>query len=79
MKRTLLAVGIAILVSMMLVPRNSFWYWYWPPHSPVQLRAPFFMWRRDYPVDITGFIWQTVFAAVLFAVIVNLLPRRPRK
>jgi hypothetical protein len=75
MKRTLLAVGIAILVSMMLVPRNSFWYWS-PQSHPVQLRAPFFMWWSDYPADMTGFILQTVFAAVLFAVIANLLPRR---
>jgi hypothetical protein len=74
MKRTLLAVGIAIILSMMLVPRNCNWYWYWPPHSPVQLHAPFFY--RGCGVDVTGFILQTVFAAVLFAVVANLLPRR---
>jgi hypothetical protein len=77
MKRTLLAVGIAVLVSMMLIPRHRYWYWLWPPQNPVQMHAPFFMyWDACCPVDVTAFILQTVFAAVLLAVIVNLLPRR---
>jgi len=75
MKRTLLAIGIAILASMMAVP-IGFW---WSDDRGnrgynIKMLAPFFfdpaeiLWRP--------FILQTVFAAVLFAVIVNLLPRR---
>jgi hypothetical protein len=75
MKRTLLAVGIAVILSMMLIPRHRDWYWLWSPHNPVQMRAAFFMYL-DSPVDVTAFILQTVFAAVLFAVVANLLPRR---
>jgi hypothetical protein len=60
---------------MMLIPHDRPYYWF---SLTMQTRAPFFMYW-DYPVDMTGFILQTVFAAVLFAVLVNLFPRRPRQ
>jgi hypothetical protein len=71
MKRTLLAVGVAVLVSMMLTPRG--------PYRRIEMWVPFF-WDTDYwRILWTPFILQTVFAAVVAAVIVNLFPRRPRK
>lgn len=79
MKRTLLAVGGAIPVSMMLVPVGDF---------EVQMWLPFFYdtgwlpehWRtRSWGIHWSVFILQTIFAAVAAAVIANLFPRRPRK
>jgi len=68
MKRTLLAVGIAILVSMMAVPRRLL-------HSSnvVDSWLPLF---SDGEIMWEMFILQTIFLAVLLAVIVNLFPRR---
>jgi hypothetical protein len=78
MKRTLLAVGIALLASMMLIPRGE---------NGVQMWLPFFFdtsgatrFGTDYwQIRWTPFILQTVFIAIAVAVIVNLFPRRPRK
>jgi hypothetical protein len=70
MRRTLLAVGIALLVSMMLVPRQHCGgftcdaRWEWLPAfiaSPLGTR-----------IDWQQFALQTVFLAALFAVLVNL-------
>ena len=89
MKRTLLAVGFAVLVSMLLAPHDE--------RSSIGLQgAVFFLfWRLfSFPAGV-GFYWtrpyygyekkvmidmlalQTVFLAVLFAVCVNL--RRSRR
>lgn len=82
MKRTLLAIGIAVLVSLMLVPYGS------PDVHSMDMWLPFFIsmnwlpesWNvRDDRIMWTPFILQTVFVAVAAAVIVNLFPRRPRK
>lgn len=82
MKRTLLAVGVAVLVSLMFVPRGYYFGSGGPP------RVPFFF------IDTSGVIYwgpfalQTIFLSVLAAVIVNLrwadlhlrqlFPRRPK-
>jgi hypothetical protein len=66
MKRTLLAVGIAVLVSMMFVPHDSaIGIW----------RGPFFLASIDI-IRWDLFVLQTIYVAVLFAVIVNLWPRK---
>jgi hypothetical protein len=77
MKRTLLAVGVATLISMMLIPRGNY--------KP-QMWLPFFYdthwlpgWAYYWRILWTPFILQTVFAVIAAAVIVNLFPRRPRK
>jgi hypothetical protein len=77
MKPTLLAVGVAVLVSLMLVPVGD---------DEVRMWLPFFYdvgwlpWNTTYwRILWSPFILQTVFAAVLLAVTVNLLPRRPPK
>jgi len=73
MKRTLLAVGAAVLISMMLVPM---WL------APGTIIRPFFFPSLVCPsceVLLTQFALQTAFAAVAAAVLVNLLPRKPKK
>ena len=86
MKRTLLAIGIAVLVSMMVAP---FFCDNCGTDSLAILRAtageswqiiwiPFFA-GLNLKFAGTAFTLQTMFLAVLFAVIVNLFPRRPRK
>jgi hypothetical protein len=79
MKRTLLAIGIAVLISMMLMPRVVY-------YNGVQIWLPFFVDTAWLPanwhvgdIQWTQFILQTVFVAVAAAVIVNLLPHRPRR
>jgi len=75
MKRTLLAVGLAVLVSMMVVPLGI------GGHEPVRDYGPFFLSHfiydavGAYPAEIVwgSFILQTIFLAILFAVIVNFL------
>jgi hypothetical protein len=71
MKRTLLAVGIAIILSMMLIPRADIYGGH--------IWLPFFYETRNLKIHWSEFILQTVFAAVLFAVLVNLFPRRPKQ
>jgi hypothetical protein len=63
---------------MMLIPRGDVY--------GIHTWLPFFYdtrWlgfeARNLEINWSAFILQTVFAAVLFAVVVNLLPRRPRK
>ena len=86
MKRTLLAIGIAVLVSMMVAP---FFCDNCGTDSPAILRAtaggswgivwiPFFL-GLNLRFAWTAFTLQTLFLAVLFAVLVNLFPRRPRR
>ena len=84
MKRTLLAVGIAVLLSLMFVPHG--WtsdHRSWntrlgsAEREYVSYRAPF--WDSGFPVLPTELIVQTTFLAVVAAVIVNLFPHRPRR
>ena len=78
MSRTLLAVGIAVLVSMMLVPRSRFEYGvYYAPSEwlPFFLGSP----HVGQLIHWGHFALQTLFAAILLAVLVNIFPRRPRK
>jgi hypothetical protein len=71
MRRTLLAVGFAMLVSMMLMPMK------WDTDT---ILLPFFL-LLNCPCRVlwTAFALQTAFVAVAAAVIVNLFPRRPTK
>jgi hypothetical protein len=66
MRRTLLAIGIGVLGSMMLVPRGA--------GMEMYERLPFFV-SSSYAVAWPAFILQTVFVCVGVAVLVNL--RRP--
>ena len=68
MRRTLLAIGIAVLVSMMLVPRGGIMEMY--------ERLPFFV-SSSYAVAWPAFILQTIFVSVGAAVLINL--REPPK
>src|SRR5262245_53246748 len=62
MKRTLLGVGIAVLLSLMLVPHGG---------TSGNHRAPF--WESSgYPVLVTELIVQTIFFAVAAAIITNI-------
>ena len=69
MKRTLLAVGIAVLISTLCIPCSGI----------ATYGVPFF---NDYCDDDriiwARFVLQTMFAAIAAAVIVNLFPRRPK-
>ena len=70
MKRTLLAVVIAVLISLMIAPHkggNLF-------RSGGYAHAPFFVASSE--IDVKQLVVQTIFLAVLLAVIVNLEPRR---
>jgi hypothetical protein len=70
MKRTLLAVVIAVLISLMIAPHrggNLF-------RSEGYAHAPAFVASRE--IDVKQLVLQTIFLAVLLAVIVNLEPRR---
>jgi hypothetical protein len=76
MRRTLFAVGIAVLISIMAVPRGIgplFQNGIALSGSRVSTHSLF---ETGYPVRWSEFILQTTFLAVLLAVIVNLLPRR---
>ena len=77
MKRTLLAVGIAVILWMMLIPRGDYGVHIWLPFFYDTQWLGFS--ARNWRINWSAFILQTVFAAVLFAVLVNLLPRRPGK
>jgi len=63
MRRTLLAIGISVLVSMMLVPRGA--------GMEMYERLPFFV-SSSYAVAWPAFILQTIFVSVGAAVLVNL-------
>lgn len=85
MKRTLIAVGIAVLISMMLMPMEhkkfivttSEGYGGWMTET---IMRPFFVptYCDSCYVLWTPFWLQTLFLAVAAAVIVNLFRRRPR-
>jgi hypothetical protein len=77
MRRTLLAVGIAALVSMLFAPHSGYWgldIWgnewgsYWWAYFPLFADTRHVLWR--------DFFAQTAFVAVLAAVLVNLRKRR---
>jgi hypothetical protein len=65
MRRTLIALGIALLLSMMLVRRGA--------SMEMYERLPFFM-SSSYPVAWPAFILQTIFICLGAAVLVNLRP-----
>ena len=70
MKRTLLAVIFAVLISLMVAPNRggnllrSESY----PHTPIFVASK--------EIDAKQLVGQTIFLAVLLAVTVNLQPRR---
>jgi hypothetical protein len=73
LKRTLIAIEFGILVSLMLAPHRGrgllrFADYY---HAPFPLAAS--------DIDITQLVLQTIFIAVLFALVVNIPWRRPKK
>jgi hypothetical protein len=74
MKRTLLAVGIAVLVSMMAVPFYGQSDWPCIFYANDTVWIPFFA-GSDLRVVWTEFILQTVFVCILAAIIVNIWPR----
>lgn len=73
MNRTLLAVGVAVLISMMFVPHQG-------ALSVLNWHGPFFS-TNSYgdPIIWESFVLQTIFLAVAAAVIVNLFPRKPTR
>ena len=70
MKRTLLAVVIAVLISLMIAPHRGGN----PFRSEGYAHAPAFVASSE--IDVKQLVLQTIFLAVLLAVIVNLEPRR---
>jgi hypothetical protein len=70
MKRTLLAVVIAVLVSLMVAPHKGGNLL----RSEAYGHAPIFV--ASSQIDVRQLVLQTIFLAVLLAVIVNLEPRR---
>jgi hypothetical protein len=70
MKRTLLAIAAAVLVSLMVAPHKGAN----PLRSEGNEHAPVFV--ASSQIDVTQLVLQTLFLAVLLAVIVNLEPRR---
>jgi hypothetical protein len=78
-KRTLLAAGVAVLLSMMATPQKGYRYhWHcWLVYEQCQYQPFFRTNAADW--DWKQFQMQTVFAAVAATVIVNLFPRRPSK
>jgi hypothetical protein len=76
MKRTLLAVGIAILLSTMFAPHKADWELDIWGHRWVSCR--WLLFDKTYQVLWRDFYLQTAFVALLAAVLVNLLPRNVR-
>jgi hypothetical protein len=76
MKRTLLAVGIAALISMMLVPTGRVFSS--GPGSEQSVLPFFLLTHCSCDVLWDAFALQTAFAVVAAAVIVNLFPRKPK-
>jgi hypothetical protein len=66
MKRTLLAIGVAVLISMLCVPCFFGCDTYCVPFFHVSAHIS------------QKFLLQTIFLAVAAAVIVNVFPRRPK-
>jgi hypothetical protein len=74
MKRTLLAVGVAVLASLLFVPHGGM------HHGVIFNRGRGAFWNIPYDrIAVTPLILQTVFAVIVATIIVNLFPRRPRK
>lgn len=71
MKRTLLAIRFAVLVSMMFMPCRQwgFWGWIWPQPFWIVTNT---LTEREWRLLLPKLILQTVFCAVLFAMIVNI-------
>jgi hypothetical protein len=65
MKRTLIAIGVAVLLSLMLVPDSGQSFFQQHAH-------PFFMAEH---INTEQLVLQTIFLAVLFAVIVSATTR----
>ena len=77
MKRTLLAVGVAVLASLMWIPGYSVDLY--NPLFPSHYRVPIFALGGAFNIDMKATVLQTIFAAVAAAIVVNLLPRKPKK
>jgi hypothetical protein len=88
MRKTLLAVGFAVLVSMMLAPHGErsiagwgpFFYsngYFVPGRVGFYWTHPYYGYERKLMIDML--ILQTIFLAVLFAVLVNIRWRRNPK
>lgn len=86
MRRTLLAIGIAVLVSMLLAPHGSKYgvegfgpFWSLTGLARCGPGGPLPIWWRDIGrVMIDMLALETVFLGVLFAVLAN-IRRRPKK
>jgi hypothetical protein len=72
MSRTLLAISVAVLISLMLAPHTGRGALRFVNYA----HGPFFIMPSE--IDRKQLVLQTVFLAVAAAVIVNLFPRRPR-
>ena len=82
MKRTLLAVGVAVLISMMLIPRGFVTVERYGhiEEGDIQEFLPFFLHsQRHYEVMWHTFMLETIFLIILAAVIVNIPWRRRRR
>ena len=82
MKRTLLAVGIAVLTSMMLIPRGLVTverYGHIREGDIQEFLTFFLQSQQPYEMMWHTFILQTIFLIILAAVIVNLPLRRKRE
>jgi hypothetical protein len=83
MKRTLIAIGIALLISMMLVPHGSTdGSRFWTHSERVEVFWPFFLnTPHDWYVDDIcprAFVLQTLFLCTLFAVLANIHWRKKK-
>jgi hypothetical protein len=63
MKRTLLAVGVAVLLSLMIVPYGG--HSRYNPDQSFYFREPFFLDHKGWPMVADQFILQTVFLGCL--------------
>jgi hypothetical protein len=73
MNRTLLAISIAVLISLMLAPHTGRGAFRFANYA----RGPFFIMPSQ--VDRQQLVLQTIIIAVAAVVIVNLFPRGGRK
>ena len=88
MKRTLLAVRVAVLISMMLVPQftgsraykggATYFGGEWQAEHEIW-RQPVFYLEPSWDIEWDLFALQTAFAAVVAAVLVNIPWRRNKK
>jgi hypothetical protein len=69
LKRTLLAIIFAVLISLTVAPHRGN-----PLRSEGYAHAPIFV--ASSQIDVKQLVLQTIFLAVLLAVTVNLQPRR---